>query len=142
MTTPQDNRIEEIGIKLFIVKDNESNNIIKYEITDYENANEPTIIVEETFINKDGVLLDNIKKDLSELLKTKLAMVEVYKNYIEQNRTSTKVINMIERQGEIGKNSATQLKLIRKNLGKGIFRGGKKTKSKRSYNVNKTLKKH
>ena len=62
MTTPQDNRIEEIGIKLFIVKDNESNNIIKYEITDYENANEPTIIVEETFINKDGVLLDNIKK--------------------------------------------------------------------------------
>jgi hypothetical protein len=136
MTTPQDNRIEEIGIKLFIVKDNESNNIIKYEITDYENANEPRIIVEETFINKDGVLLDNIKKDLSELLKTKLAMVEVYKNYIEQNRTST------ERQGEIGKNSATQLKLIRKNLGKGIFRGGKKTKSKRSYNVNKTLKKH
>ena len=131
---------EVLDIKFRISKEDDKD-IITYNIDGrYEGI----------FIDKDGKLGNSITGHLTESLKNNTTMLGIYKNYLNQNRLSTKIANAASSVGQrvssvgdnpIFKNIREQTSLISKNFPKVYSNGGsKKTKSKRSTNANKTLK--
>jgi len=119
---------------------------------------------EGIFIDKDGKLVGSITGDLTESLKNNTTMLGIYKNYLNQNRLSTKIANAAsnvkkgvltnvynpikEASSNIDFGINRELDNVKEaynnnfgmnNLMKIIKKGGK-TKSKRSTNANKTLK--
>lgn len=129
---------EELIIKFYTT--NEDGKDIRYAIGGVNNGIF-NVVNEDTFIDKDGKLVGSITGNLIEFLKEKPTMLGIYKNYLEQNKFSTKAKNALSSVGQglgtaltpIGKGIKTSINFVR---GK---RGGK-TKSKRSPNANKTLK--
>ena len=110
---------------------------------------------EGTFIDKDGKLVGSITGDLTESLKNNATMLGIYKNYLEQNKFSTKAKNALSSVGQGLSSAYKTLPNITEGLSKTDFglmkqfnlasdrlkkTAGKKTKSKRSPNANKTLK--
>ena len=130
---------------------------IKYAIDEYDKGG--TFIGKRgIFIGKDGTLGKSITGDLTESLKNKTTMLGIYENYlnqIEQNKLYTKVKNAASSVSQTasrvkqGFNTA-YITPIKEGLKKSDLsfmnpanywkQKGGKTKSKRSYNANKTLK--
>jgi hypothetical protein len=113
---------------------------------------------EGIFIDKDGKLVGSITGDLNKSLINNTTMLGIYKNYLEQeeqirhqNKITTKFENAASNVKQqlktavtpFGKGIATSIHNVKNfftNQGDKRIKEGGKTKSKRSYNANKTLK--
>jgi hypothetical protein len=138
---------EELIIKFYTTNE-DGKDIIRYAIGGVDKG---------TFIDKDGKLVGSITGDLTESLKNNTTMLGIYKNYLEQNKFSTKARNVLSTGvSSVGQGFQTGIyNPIKEGLSKTNFglmkqfnlasdrlkkTAGKKTKSKRSPNANKTLK--
>lgn len=114
---------EELIIKFYTT--NEDGKDIRYAIGGVNNGIF-NVVYENTFIDKDGKLVGSITGNLIEFLKGKPTMLGVYSKYLEQKNPSlSKFSKMFKSTPKVHPERTA---------------GGKKTKSNRSYNANKTLK--
>ena len=126
---------EELIIKFYTTNE-DGKDIIRYAIGGVDKG---------IFIDKDGKLVGSITGDLTESLKTNTTMLGIYKNYLQQNKFSTKARNVLSTGvSSVGQAAsglfAPWIQGINKSYHNVYGKTGGKTKSKRSANANKTLK--